>query len=557
MGLAASQSRLIMLTLRQSDVEASLMHISMEKMDLSRQSAAASQEYENSLNTQKLVWSQNGSNSDIDYGTIMSTINPTSTASYLVADSSGHIVLSGGDNSLKIKAANVNTTTSALTETEADFLNANGAPTTSPSGTTQPQGSTQTTPITFVTNYNDADVFSELKKNTYKFTTNEWQNTGTDHPGNTSTYSNYFNGDQSGQVVNVYTLATGEKIGDSAVQTAVLDCVNGVSDDVGAAVIQVLQDKGGVDSDLLEKLKTAAGKAKEDTATFYTNECSSYAVLGSDVDSFGARASSSTKDKGSNQLIVDYCGYWTVKLDISQVVKTFLNCFDGECARLAGGMSEDDIKKKYFDQNRYNATKSGTDRNSTNLVDLEDGNNVKYASKRDNHGGTYDDYDTTTKNTYATTLGAHSTKAGGNGGGGNTTANATDQQKYDFYHSLYGILQQTGVTIDPSVTDRPTLQHKLMTGEWHLLKLSGGTVSNVSAGDSGGPLEYVADQDAINKAEAKYNTFKAQIDWKEKMLDVDSNNLSAEDSAIKTEKESVNKLIQDNIKVFNLFQAKG
>ena len=55
MGLAASQSRLLLLTARKNAVEAQMMTISNEKLMLSRKVADASKAYNNALNTKVLT----------------------------------------------------------------------------------------------------------------------------------------------------------------------------------------------------------------------------------------------------------------------------------------------------------------------------------------------------------------------------------------------------------------------------------------------------------------------------------------------------------------------
>lgn len=98
MGLAASQARLLMLTCRQNDVEGRLMSLANQKLSLSRQSSNLSEEYSNSLNARKLVWSTDGSSTgsnttDLTYNLLMSPNSTNNAGQYLLADSNGRVIL--------------------------------------------------------------------------------------------------------------------------------------------------------------------------------------------------------------------------------------------------------------------------------------------------------------------------------------------------------------------------------------------------------------------------------------------------------------------------------
>ena len=84
---------------------------------------------------------------------------------------------------------------------------------------------------------------------------------------------------------------------------------------------------------------------------------------------------------------------------------------------------------------------------------------------------------------------------------------------------------------------------------------SDGSWSPISEGDPDSPLRNEADDEAIAKAEAEYDSTKAKIDSKEQQLDLEMKNLDTERSALDTEIDSVKKIIDTNIqRSFKMFQ---
>ena len=104
------------------------------------------------------------------------------------------------------------------------------------------------------------------------------------------------------------------------------------------------------------------------------------------------------------------------------------------------------------------------------------------------------------------------------------------------------MVQSGKITIDVSTMD-------LKNG-----KISFGS----TAVSSDSALEYTTttsiDKSAAAKAEAEYEHKMKEIDRKDKKFDMDLNKLETERSALKTEYDSVKKVIQDNIeRTFGIF----
>ena len=82
MGLAAGQTRLLSITARKSDCEYQSMSLSHQKLAISRDLAAISSEYQNSLDQTKLMYDfyGNGSSEQLKYSTLMT---PSALNNYL------------------------------------------------------------------------------------------------------------------------------------------------------------------------------------------------------------------------------------------------------------------------------------------------------------------------------------------------------------------------------------------------------------------------------------------------------------------------------------------
>ena len=96
MGLAASQARLLTITARKADCEFQSMRYSHQKIALSRNMTDISNEYQNSLNQTKLVYDFYGNNDKslaLSYGLMMTPSELNGHMPILTTDSAGKIVL--------------------------------------------------------------------------------------------------------------------------------------------------------------------------------------------------------------------------------------------------------------------------------------------------------------------------------------------------------------------------------------------------------------------------------------------------------------------------------
>lgn len=95
MGLAASQSRLLSLTSRNSDIKLQMSIIAMQKMALAREMQSVSQEYQKGIKAKVLKWSNNNgvTCSDLTYSLLMTPTPNNANKPYIVTDINGKIVL--------------------------------------------------------------------------------------------------------------------------------------------------------------------------------------------------------------------------------------------------------------------------------------------------------------------------------------------------------------------------------------------------------------------------------------------------------------------------------
>lgn len=97
MGLAASQARFLCITARKADCEYKSTELAQQKLEITNQLTAISNEYANAMNATKLVWSNDAV--DGDYGVTYSLLMTPSAMNdynpYMITSSSGAIILNG------------------------------------------------------------------------------------------------------------------------------------------------------------------------------------------------------------------------------------------------------------------------------------------------------------------------------------------------------------------------------------------------------------------------------------------------------------------------------
>jgi hypothetical protein len=99
------------------------------------------------------------------------------------------------------------------------------------------------------------------------------------------------------------------------------------------------------------------------------------------------------------------------------------------------------------------------------------------------------------------------------------------------------------------------LSQNLNQGNYYMKEMISGSFQDVDWASQENSITQTSDKDSLAKAEAEYDTAIADINSKDKILELNSKNIDTEHQAIQTEYDSVKKVIDKNIersfKVFN------
>lgn len=136
----------------------------------------------------------------------------------------------------------------------------------------------------------------------------------------------------------------------------------------------------------------------------------------------------------------------------------------------------------------------------------------------------------------------------------NTEALTNDEKIADFYNQLYNNICDKGWRYDDMVQDSEHLESAVKDGRYQIMELNSDGYFYQKRYNDIGYMEEVHDADAVARAEADYQTKKAQITFKEDQIDVKTKKLDAEITELNTEINSVQNIISKNIeKTFTMF----
>lgn len=128
-----------------------------------------------------------------------------------------------------------------------------------------------------------------------------------------------------------------------------------------------------------------------------------------------------------------------------------------------------------------------------------------------------------------------------------TSVNTGEALISSFYDALFNQLCQRGWVENDKVRDNDYLQEMYKNGMMFLTTCTDDGFywqGNYSANSM---IKEVTDEDAIARAEAKYNTEKQKINHKEEIIDLKMKNLDTEISSLSTEYDTIKSLISKNI----------
>jgi len=514
MGLAASQVRLLMLTGRKDDVEGGLMSLANQKLGLARKSADLSKDYSNALNATKLVWNNGGSTSsdvDLTYGLLMGYNTANQQGQFMLADNSGRAVLSD-TYADKLLGSGVDSKASGkLAMSEQDFLVAMGFTSADATACVNSYGTNKTAGVTSKSSqYNDDDVWNYMKSKC----TLQSLDSGGDY--SQSTDSDYSGSSDKNKALVVR--CSSQTVGDQeGLDTFLNNVIDDITEALGASI------PNGIN-------KSAIATATEDTKAHYQDSMNEADNGDGKLSSNGGQhtykyeSSSSDKVGGTNDIMESYNGTNTYFLDVNQLVKTFLNFYDGAVGEQAGSSDYQKYSKAVSDPS---LTKNGGLGVTTRI-----------------------------SSSSSSTTSGRSTGSSTASGGSTTTPDNFD--KASFYLNLYEYAQNNGAIRNSSIDkdNGSYLQNQVQNGSIHLAKYGGNANWNaVSTSDEESLITSEADDSKATEAKAKYDSDKSELDYKEQQIDLQITNLDTERSALDTEVDSVKAILNKNIeRSFKMFQ---
>ena len=125
-----------------------------------------------------------------------------------------------------------------------------------------------------------------------------------------------------------------------------------------------------------------------------------------------------------------------------------------------------------------------------------------------------------------------------------------------FYDTIFNQICTRGWTENNQIQDNEYMQEMLKSGKFFLATCSDDGYYYQGNYSTNTYVREVTDEEAIAKAEAKYNTEKQKLNQKEEVLDLKMKNLDTEISSLTTEYDTVKSVISKNIeKSFKRYDA--
>lgn len=129
----------------------------------------------------------------------------------------------------------------------------------------------------------------------------------------------------------------------------------------------------------------------------------------------------------------------------------------------------------------------------------------------------------------------------------------------DFYNMLYNQICTNGASTDETkrdlaIADKSYLSNALKNGQLFISSLNNDGYFYQGSYTLNGHVEEITDEDAIAQAEVEYNVTKSKLNYKEETLELQMKNLDTEISALSTEFDTVKNLISKGVeKTFTMF----
>lgn len=581
MGLAASQCRLLNLTSRLSDLELRAQTISNSKIRLSMDSEAASTEYSDALNKEKLSLLTGYTNgtatyADLDYDNLTGVKSPL-LSQYGLSNSKGQLLVTKEQAANFEKSANL-----------SEFLKNCGVSSNS------------------ITTYANGGTEAQYKAAVELKNTKEAEYTGTNGAKATTAADKKLLDDYGALYVEGYDKVNGGGAWESKVLNASDDKGVETSDDLKkaadavskAAQAAVPKVKLAGNSDAIKAMgelsKAATTSATTPTVTTVNatasaakaayQACSDYAesLEESGMPTFNEERAQipyqEPNDEGNGQQ-VDWQpkpkapvknptnpAFLTKMKNANAATDAVYSVMDlaNKAAEIADKLTPSDSKDPSWTY--YNSVKNPEKISFVNPGDKTEDEMKAITTQYNIYLKNYND-DVNVKEPAAKTAYDNAVTELNKFGTPNTTSTIGNSPEATYYRNLYDRMTPANggyfTTEDKDGNDDATqikskdwVQSQIMNGNLVLEKVGkDGKWASDSYGSDSNIIESTDKTDQA-KAEAKYNMTMAQIQTKDKRFDLDLKNIDTEHSAVQTEVDSVHKIIDKNIeRNFKMFQA--
>ena len=574
MGLAASQARLLTITARKSDCEAQSMRFSHQKIALSRDLANLSDEYQNSLDKTKLVYDFYGTGDEtlpLSYNLMMTPSEMNGYLPIMLTDASGKAVLNS-QYAAAAKAAGIpQEGLGCLPSSDVRNKFLQGL---ADSGVISQQAATTYMGIEYaqsmgmgttdlVTTKVEQMTLAELLEyyesgdagyNPYQFNTDTWnQALGKDSQLHDWEFRNAELGKENSgldsQNISISDILKGNYRLVTSLNYKTNDnretCITAMIDNIASldiwswmfdefeALLNVAGDPGIAEALNYARSMTESLLKSDNLALRYggdTREGGHFGMHGikNTMDGVGTDYTGSWIQNGFHRFEVvfsntDYIGFCVQKnsmpdinkkyradgvaINVTNIAYAYLTYF----AQAMEGLSKSDYKVDNTTGNRTVA--------NSELIGLDDQSFL---------------FDVVV-----------------------ATGINTDQALISgFYDSIFNQICTRGWTINDKVGDNDYLHEMLKTGKFFLATCSDDGYYYQGNYSTNTYVREITDDEAIAKAEAKYNTEKQKLNQKEEILDLKMKNLDTEISSLTTEYDTIKSVISKNIeKSFKRYDA--
>lgn len=583
MGLAASQARFLAITARKNSCEFQSMQIAQQKLSLTRELEAATQDYQEALNTTKLVWDADGSGSyiyDLSYNLLMYPSEINDYVPWMISRRDGKIALNS-DMAMAAKLAGIpeggtNNPTKEMYEAFLTAMVACGGMSETSARSCRAIGWQET-----------VGVGGALidKTNAYEMTITNMINyidlacgkinTGTDAERElaellTFTIPKYDSSKETSKDNMLFK--------DGLDQSSAYITINGnrVSNENGDITFTL--------ADLLNENVTIAFTNEKSSKSFFKRLASTVSdLLGKGSTVCGGKAGiedllgtgkypegATEEDKFiidlADQMIQGFMAILDVGEDATDVQA--FNYAIQETLALLGetkdlgsrNHSNDAFNDCITESSNYNGWVSkGAAKNKNygskalSLSSLAESFLTFYAQGKEGYNDSYYIRQDGNKSSYVTDDYGYYYKIKNPNDNGWST-----QQIYEseFYSALFNNLCQNGWYENIYIDDKEYLDNALKNGQLFITSINQDGYYYQDKYNAGEYIIEANDEDAITQAELAYTQKKSKINYKEEQLELDMKNLDLEISSLTTEYDTVKSLISKNVeKTFTLFQS--